>query len=93
MSKPTALLTQGRHAFAECNPQGQALFVVAEGVPVADALQHASNLLACINNLTRSAAVERIDDEAIWAAHYLGEMAKAVIEAALPDLSDSGGSQ
>ncbi len=50
------------------------------GVPIRDALEHASELLHCSKMLALDAAMDNSADRHAWAAHYLGEMAKAVVD-------------
>lgn len=73
--------TAGVTHFSGCNPDGQGLFKVNPDVPVTDALEHASCLMECANKLTVMAACE-LDDQgaALWAAHFLNEMAKALVD-------------
>lgn len=73
--------TAGVTSFSGCNLDEQYLFKVNPEVPVSDALEHASCLMECVNKLTVMAACE-LDDPgaALWAAHYLNEMAKALVD-------------
>ncbi len=48
-----------------------------------DALEHASNLLGCANQLMLDAALGDGGKHSVWAAHYLGDLAKAIIDSAL----------
>lgn len=50
------------------------------GVPIRDALEHASELLHCSKLLALDAAMDTRADRYAWAAHYLGEMAKPVVD-------------
>ena len=73
--------TAGATNFSGCNLDGKNLFKVNPEVSVTDALEHASCLMACVDKLTAMAACE-LDDSgaALWAAHYLNEMAKALVD-------------
>ncbi|MGH8482786.1 MAG: DUF3077 domain-containing protein [Pseudomonas sp.] len=58
-------------------PKG--LFRIAPGVPCDYALEQASTVLGCVHSLLRAGLV---DDEGdmVWAAYYLSEFAKAIID-------------
>jgi len=58
----------------------QPLFHVCRGVPIADALAQASDLLFLAKSLTVDAAYAQDSDRHAWAAHYLTTMSKAVID-------------
>jgi Protein of unknown function (DUF3077) len=58
----------------------RALFRVNSGVPIREALSHVSDLLHITKMLAEDAAMERDSDRYAWAAHYLQEMSKAVID-------------
>jgi hypothetical protein len=51
------------------------------------ALQRASNLLACINELTLDSALGDGGVHSVWAAHHLGDMTKGVIDEALDGIA------
>ncbi|CAM3670947.1 DUF3077 domain-containing protein [Pseudomonas wadenswilerensis] len=55
------------------------LFHINPGIPCEQALEHASLMLGCINKLTALGATEE-DPTLVWAAHLLGEMAKAIVD-------------
>lgn len=68
------------------------LFSVNKGFDLIDALEHASALLECSNHLSLAVAGEQAGVHAAYASHYLGEMAKAVVEACLTGaISGNGG--
>ncbi|MCF8986662.1 DUF3077 domain-containing protein [Pseudomonas syringae] len=71
--------TAGHTTFARCNSQNQPLFSVNAGISCEEALEHASVLADCINKLTLQAGMND-DSSAAWAAHYLGDMVKAIID-------------
>jgi hypothetical protein len=57
-----------------------ALWTFLAGMPIRDGLEHASELLHCSKMLALDAAMDNSADRCAWAAHYLGEIAKAVVE-------------
>lgn len=77
-SETLELKTIGFTPFIYCS--NQALFRVSRGVPLADALAQASNLLCLAKELTMDAAYIRDTDRHAWAAHYLTAMSKAVVD-------------
>ncbi|MER2099652.1 MAG: DUF3077 domain-containing protein [Pseudomonas qingdaonensis] len=77
---PSPIKTAGVSHFSTIDPQAGELFSVNPGVCVEDALEHASCLMNCVNQLTLLGATEENPGATIWAAHYLGEMAKAIID-------------
>lgn len=77
---PSPIKTAGVSGFAPMDSRGTPLFSVTRGVCVEDALEHASCLMSCINQLTLNAATDDDSGHATWCAHYLGEMVKAIID-------------
>ena len=77
-TSPSELKTIGFTPFIFCSDQ--ALFHVSRGVPLAEALAQASNLLFLAKELTLDAAYAKDTDRHAWAAHYLTAMSKAVID-------------
>ena len=75
---PSDLKTIGFTPFIYC--KNQALFHVSRGVPLADALAQASDLLHLAKGLTLDAAYAKDTERHAWAAHYLTAMSKAVID-------------
>ncbi|WP_419708292.1 DUF3077 domain-containing protein [Pseudomonas sp. NFX224] len=75
---PSELKTIGFTPFIYC--KNQALFHVSRGVPLADALAQASDLLHFAKKLTLDAAYAKDSDRHACAAHYLTAMSKAVID-------------
>ena len=75
---PSELQTIGFTPFLYCS--NQALFRVSRGVPLADALAQASNLLCLAKELSIDAAYAKDTDRYAWAAHYLASMSKAVVD-------------
>lgn len=63
---------------------GPALFTVNPGVPIHDALQCASNMLSCVHELVITITISDGDThgQEVFAAQYLAEMAKALVDAA-----------
>lgn len=72
--------TVGGTTFAQCNSLGQPLFRINAGVSCEEALEQASLLMDCVNKLTLRAGMDDDGDPMVWAAHYLGEIAKAIID-------------
>ncbi|MHA4976979.1 DUF3077 domain-containing protein [Pseudomonas extremorientalis] len=77
MINPPLNKTLGIITFSTCGkqPNLHRLFRVNSGV-----LEHASELLHCSKLLALDAAMDSSADRYAWAAHYLGEMAKAVVD-------------
>ncbi|WP_339434753.1 DUF3077 domain-containing protein [Pseudomonas orientalis] len=82
MINPPLNKTLGVITFSTCgkHPNRHRLFRVNSGVPIREALEHASELLHCSKMLALDAAMDNSADRYAWAAHYLGEMAKAVVD-------------
>lgn len=76
--EPSELKTIGLTPFLYYS--NQPLFRVVRGVPLADALAQASNLLFLAKELTLDAAYAKDTDRHAWAAHYLTSMSKAVVD-------------
>ncbi|KFE51173.1 DUF3077 domain-containing protein [Pseudomonas syringae] len=75
--------TIGTTTFANCGEDKQPLLRLNPNVPTEHALEHVAALLTCINELTLDAAMGESGLHATWAAHYLGEMAKAIVDDSL----------
>ncbi|MFV0933463.1 DUF3077 domain-containing protein [Pseudomonas jessenii] len=75
---PSELKTVGFTPFLYLSDQP--LFHVCRDVPIADALAQASDLLFLAKSLTVDAAYTQDTDRHAWAAHYLTEMSKAVVD-------------
>lgn len=56
------------------------LFQVSPGLPIADALAQASDLLSLAKAFAEDAAYSQDSDRHAWAAHYLTAMGKAVVD-------------
>jgi hypothetical protein len=69
------------HGFFSCNPDGDNLFSVRQGLPVDDAISVASAIMASATETIRSMA-EKHDDSELWGALYLLEMVGATMAAA-----------
>jgi len=78
MTEQTEVKTIGYTPFHYCFDRP--LFRVNGGVPLNEALQQASDLLHLAYRLAEDATFERKTDRHAWAAHYLMEMSKAVID-------------
>lgn len=70
--------TAGTTPFLYCSDNP--LFHVSAGAPVGQALAQASDLLDLAKALAEDAAFIRETDRYAWAAHFLTEMGKAVID-------------
>lgn len=75
----TRIITPG---ITYCCPtvSGKNLFTVRSNVPAADALEHASILQDCVNQLMEGIALGRPSPHSALAAMYLGQMAKALLD-------------
>ncbi len=79
-SEPTSRTTAFTK-FLSCNVQHQQLFSVNAGIPLLDALEQASCFLASADSIITEAAMQ-CDNGTVWAAAYLVEISKAIIDAA-----------
>ncbi len=95
MINPPLNKTLGVITFSTCGkqPNLHRLFRVNAGVPIRDALEHASELLHCSKMLALDAAMDKSADRYAWAAHYLGEMAKAVVDDLANGMLPNGGGE
>ncbi|WIE48650.1 DUF3077 domain-containing protein [Pseudomonas sp. GM17] len=80
MSTPTPVKTLGFVTFGSCADPEQTLFRINADVPLQQALEHASTLLYYAKKLALDAAMEEQGERYAWAAHFLAEMGKAVID-------------
>ncbi|MCU1760305.1 DUF3077 domain-containing protein [Pseudomonas sp. 14P_8.1_Bac3] len=78
MINPKDLKTIGYTAFSYHG--NQALFRISRGVPIIQALHHASDLLHISKLLASDAAMVRDSDRHAWASHFLQDMSKAIID-------------
>lgn len=72
-------------SFEEINPEGDMLFAVRPGVSATDALERASCYMASARDNVAQLALELSEgghNDRVWAAYYLMNMAKAVLDAA-----------
>ncbi|WP_460122538.1 DUF3077 domain-containing protein [Pseudomonas sp. S2_C03] len=65
------------------------LFHVTRNVPLADALSMASDFLFLAKGLTQDAAFVRDTDRHAWAAHYLTQLSKALVDDVVKVLTPS----
>lgn len=72
--------TVGRTAFGRTNSENLPLFRVSAGVPIEEALEQASCLMSCVLDLSITDSIEAGTGTRTWSAHYLSEMAKALID-------------
>lgn len=66
------------HAFCRADTNGQLLFSVNDGVQMIDAIEMAQTYLAAAGKITGLVAMDTGND-AVFGAHYLVELAAAVI--------------
>lgn len=83
--------TAGIATFGKCTAASDPLFRVNPGVPSAKALAQASVLMDCINRLTLIGGADAENGAPVWAAHYLGEQVKALIDDVGMGLRDGRG--
>lgn len=62
---------------SEQSPMG--LFRIAPGVPCDYALEQASTVMGCVHKLIEAGLLDE-DGEMMWAAYFLNEFAKAIID-------------
>ncbi len=77
-----------RTSFTRINAAGDLLFEVRPGVPAVDALEMASCYMASARDMASDCAQAYSGDQPdhFWAAFYLIEMAKAVLDASIKTL-------
>lgn len=82
MSSQPSKTTIGAVTFADCgeNKSDLKLFRVNAGIPIWEALQHASHVLHYAKMLSLEAAMDPRAERFAFASHYLGEMGKAIID-------------
>lgn len=94
MSNAEEVSTVGVVTFADCgeNKHDMKVLRVNAGVPLREALEHASHLLYYAKVLSLEAAMDTGGEHYAFASHYLGEMGKAIVDdisqALLPDGPD-----
>ena len=84
-TRATPAMTRGIASFSPGAGNHVPLFKVAKGVPTDFAREQASVMLGCVRKLTLVGALDG-DFEMVWAAHYLGGLAKAVVDDCDPGL-------
>ncbi|MBC3504431.1 DUF3077 domain-containing protein [Pseudomonas sp. SWRI59] len=80
MSGHFQINTVGGVTFSKHNSLNQPFFKVCPSVSGEEALEHASVLMSCVNKLTQLAGESDDNNALVWAAHYLGEQAKALVD-------------
>ncbi|MDS9879202.1 DUF3077 domain-containing protein [Pseudomonas protegens] len=80
MSHSNSIKTQGFVTFGQCADPELTLFRVNTDVPLQQALEQASTLLYYAKKLALDAAMEEQGERYAWAAYFLAEMGKAVID-------------
>ena len=84
--------TIGSVTFADCG-EGKTdmkLFRVNAGIPIREALEHASHVLYYAKMLSLEAAMDPHAEKFAFASHYLGEMGKAIIDDLLLAIQPGG---
>ena len=76
----SAFTTLGVVTFGDYGENEKPLFRVNAGMPLGEALEHASTLLYYAKKLAMEAAMDVRGEQCAWAAHYLCEMGKAVVD-------------
>ncbi|WP_285421906.1 DUF3077 domain-containing protein [Pseudomonas sp. efr-133-TYG-23] len=92
MSLPHPIETIGSVTFADCgeNESDLKLFSVNAGIPIKEALEHASHVLYYAKMLSLEAAMDPRAERFAFASHYLGEMGKAIIDDLLLAIQPDG---
>ncbi|MGY2228172.1 DUF3077 domain-containing protein [Pseudomonas tolaasii] len=72
----SSITTLGVVTFGDYGEKQKSLFRVNAGMPIDEALEHASTLLFYSKKL----AMDVRGEQYAWAAHYLCEMGKAVVD-------------
>lgn len=82
MINPSSAETIGAQTFADCGEEKGhlKLFRVNAGIPLREALEHASHVLYYAKMLSLEAAMDPKAEKFAFASHYLGEMGKAIID-------------
>ncbi len=78
MSKETGK-TVGVVDFIRSEPAPMGLFRITPGVPCDYALEQASTVLGCVHTLIQAGLLDE-DGEMMWAAYFLSEFAKAIVD-------------
>ncbi|OPA85355.1 hypothetical protein BFW88_23230 [Pseudomonas fluorescens] len=76
----SSIITLGVVTFGDYSENQKPLFRVNSGMPIGEALEHASTLLFYSKKLAMEAAMDVRGEHYAWAAHYLCEMSKAVVD-------------
>ncbi|ETK15172.1 hypothetical protein H097_23654 [Pseudomonas sp. FH4] len=75
-----SVTTIGAVSFGDYSESNHPLFRVNAGMPLPEALEHASTLLYYAKTLSMEAAMDTKSEQYAWAAHFLCEMGKAVVD-------------
>lgn len=78
MSRPVVTIQQGFSTLGD----GQPMAFACAGVPVVDALEHASCLIASINDLAMAMGDGGLPSGGAFAIQHLADMARALVDAA-----------
>lgn len=92
MSNPSSVTTIGVQTFADCgeNKSHLKLFRVNAGIPFFEAVEHAAHLLESAEMLSLEAAMDPRAEKFTFAAHYLCEMARAILNDLLLAMQPGG---
>jgi hypothetical protein len=81
-NSPKKIRYTKEHAFFSCTVNKTSLFTIRDGIEFEDALSQASCFLASALKITEDLAFEA-DSAQAWAANYLVEISKAIVDSAL----------
>lgn len=84
--KPT---TVGKTCFHQGDDDTHPLFRIEPGIPCQDAREQASELMGYVCHMVIKGLMEG-DQQLLWASHYLGAMAKALLDDAELGLMNEG---
>lgn len=90
MTRPATAVTENASFFAVGK---RPLLAANAGVPILDALEQASNLLATVEGLAANIVAGTGEGSEIYAIQYLTEMAKALVDASAGGAMRMGGAQ
>ncbi|QCI15430.1 DUF3077 domain-containing protein [Pseudomonas putida] len=79
MTKESEKTTVGKTKFYQGENQTQPLFCIEPGIPCQFAREQASELFGYVQELTVTGLMED-KPHLIWASHYLGALAKALMD-------------
>ncbi|MCC7311092.1 MAG: DUF3077 domain-containing protein [Sulfuritalea sp.] len=77
--------------FFSCNPNQDALFAINADIDLDDALEQASTFLSSAEKVVRDLAMMNGGNESAFAALYLVQMSKALVDASILSEAREGG--